>query len=253
MLRPFLRLALLRSSRCQDAQVGLVTVVVAALRALVEPDGFGGSTGLGGTGTTGVGGNNPQAAVARARTLASAGRSRRAWRARRAPATRRARPARRAPATRRARPARPARGTTGAGGTTVIAPPPSSLPNEQACGSNVPGPRLIRRLTAIEFASSVRSIFNDQSIPVATVFSDPTILGFQVDANALLVQELNASQLMDNAEAVAAWAATTMSRLTAFGNCSTKDAACGQKFVKAFGLKAFRARWPIRTRASRLT
>jgi hypothetical protein len=38
------------------------------------------------------------------------------------------------------------------------------------------------------------------------VFSDPSVLGFSIDANALLVQGLNASQLEDNAEAIAAWA-----------------------------------------------
>jgi hypothetical protein len=99
-------------------------------------------------------------------------------------------------------------------------------------------------LSGAEFAASIHSLFNDTAAeaPIATVFSDPVILGFQVDASALLVQELNASQLMDNAEAVAAWAASSMNRLTAFGNCSTKDTACGQKFVKAFGSKAFRTK-----------
>ena len=101
-----------------------------------------------------------------------------------------------------------------------------------------------RRFSGAEFAASIRSLFNDTAAaaPIATVFSDPVILGFQVDASALLVQELNASQLMDNAEAVAAWAASSMTRLTAFGSCSTKDTTCGQKFVKAFGLKAFRTK-----------
>ena len=131
----------------------------------------------------------------------------------------------------------------GTGGNAAIVPP-DALPNEKACTGSVPGPRMIRRLTASEFAASIHTLFNDtaNAVPVGAVFSDPLILGFSVDANALLVQELNASQLMDNAEAVAAWAASTMSRLTAFGNCSTLDATCAGKFVTAFGSKAFRTK-----------
>jgi hypothetical protein len=102
---------------------------------------------------------------------------------------------------------------------------------------------MLRRLTSAEFTASIRSIFNDQSqaVPVAGVFSDPQVLGFSVDANALLIQGLHASQLMDGAEAVAAWAAAG-NRLSQFGSCSTRDTACAQKFVKAFGGKAFRTK-----------
>ncbi len=71
------------------------------------------------------------------------------------------------------------------------------------------------------------------------MFNDPTNLGFAIDANALLVQELNASQLQDNAEAVAAWAASA-NKLTLFATCSTLDAACGTKFIQGFGRRAFR-------------
>jgi len=103
---------------------------------------------------------------------------------------------------------------------------------------------MLRRLTAAEFAATIRTLFSDtsQAAPIATVFSDPVILGFSVEASALLIQELNASQLMDNAEAVAAWAASSTSRLSAFGNCSTLDSSCAQKFVIAFGSKAFRTK-----------
>ncbi len=130
---------------------------------------------------------------------------------------------------------------TGTAGTTALPPPPSALPTEKACTSNDPGPRLVRRLTASEFTTTIRSIFSDTAAaaPVASVFSDPIVLGFSVDANALLVQGLNASQLMDNAEAIGAWAASS-NKLQAFGNCNTKDAACALKFAKGFGQKAFR-------------
>ena len=131
---------------------------------------------------------------------------------------------------------------TGTGGTgPTVTPPKQALTPPMACTSNAPGPRKLWRLSAPAFTASIRAIFNDTAAaaPVATVFNDPSNLGFSIDANALLVQELNASQLQDNAEAIAAWAASA-NKLTMFGNCSTLDAACGTKFVQAFGRRAFR-------------
>jgi hypothetical protein len=98
----------------------------------------------------------------------------------------------------------------------------------------------MRRLSARELSASIHNIFfDDPSAPVATVFSDPGILGFSVDADALLVQGLNASQLMDNAEAVASWAVAN-DKLSQFTPCTTVDATCGRQFIQAFGRRAFR-------------
>jgi hypothetical protein len=117
----------------------------------------------------------------------------------------------------------------------------SALPASNACTNGAPGPRKLWRLSAAEFDASVRSIFNDTSAaaPVASIFSDPAVLGFTVDANVLLVQGLNASQLMDSAEAVAAWAAQN-GKLSQFASCTTVDASCAQQFVQGFGRRAFR-------------
>ncbi|MEP7050561.1 MAG: DUF1592 domain-containing protein, partial [Pseudomonadota bacterium] len=134
-------------------------------------------------------------------------------------------------------------GGASSGGTTL--PLPSNLAAPQACTSNAPGPRKLWRLTATQFANSIRSIFEDTSspAPVATVFSDPSVLGFSIDANALLVQGLNASQLQDNAEAVAAWAASS-NKLAGFAPCAATSSApvatCAGQFVQAFGKQAFR-------------
>jgi hypothetical protein len=136
-------------------------------------------------------------------------------------------------------------GTTGTAGNGVLQPA-DALNTPDPCTSGAPGPRKLWRLTAAEFAASIHSIFNDTagSAPVATVFSDPTTLGFQVDSNSLLVQDLNASQLEDNAEAIAAWAASS-GKLAAFASCaSTATGApamtCATSFVQAFGRAAFR-------------
>ncbi|HXT99828.1 MAG TPA: DUF1592 domain-containing protein, partial [Polyangia bacterium] len=134
-----------------------------------------------------------------------------------------------------------ATGMAGTGGGPTVMPPKQALADPLPCTSNAPGPRKLWRLTGPQFAASIRAIFNDtaNAAPIATVFNDPTNLGFAIDANALLVQELNASQLQDNAEAIAAWAASA-NKLQMFGNCSTLDSTCGTKFIQAFGRRAFR-------------
>jgi len=124
---------------------------------------------------------------------------------------------------------------------------PTALPAEQECTSNSPGPRVMRRLTAGEFAASIADLFGDKTAPVAQVFNDSRVLGFTVDSDTLRVQDLNADQLMSNAEAVANWAVTTdaqLSKLKQLATCSTHDASCGKLFIKNFGRKAFRATIP---------
>src|SRR5262245_51519619 len=131
--------------------------------------------------------------------------------------------------------------TAGTGGGPVVTPPKNALATPLACTSNAPGPRKLWRLTGPQFAASIRAIFNDTAAaaPIATVFNDPTNLGFSIDANGLLVQELNAGQLQDNAEAIAAWAASA-NKLSLFASCTTKDTTCGTTFVRGFGRRAFR-------------
>ncbi len=123
---------------------------------------------------------------------------------------------------------------------------PTKLVDPDPCTSQAPGPRKLWRLTAAEFAASIRTLFGDggQDAPVATVFSDPSVLGFSIDANGLLVQGLNASQLQDNAEAVAGWAASA-NKLGNFAACASStagapSASCATQFVQAFGRMAFR-------------
>jgi hypothetical protein len=137
-------------------------------------------------------------------------------------------------------------GASGAGGSGASLVLATALATPNPCTSNAPSPRKLWRLTATEFTASVRSIFGDTSkaAPIATVFSDPSVLGFSIDANALLVQGLNASQLEDNAEAVAAWAASS-NQLAGFASCAAStsaapDSGCATQFVQAFGKLAFR-------------
>src|SRR6185312_5648154 len=134
--------------------------------------------------------------------------------------------------------------TGGSSGTTLTLP--SALASPSPCTSSAPGPRKLWRLTASEFTNSIHSIFGDTSnaAPITTVFADPSVLGFSVDANSLLVQGLNASQLEDNAEAVAAWAASS-NKLATFASCASStsgapQSSCATSFIQAFGKAAFR-------------
>jgi len=129
----------------------------------------------------------------------------------------------------------------------MVTPPKSAITDPVPCTtSGTPGPRKLWRLTGPQFAASIRSIFGDTAgaAPITTVFNDPTNLGFSVDANSLLVQDLNASQLEDNAEAVAVWAASA-GKLAQFASCASTTtgapaASCATQFVQAFGRLAFR-------------
>jgi hypothetical protein len=151
----------------------------------------------------------------------------------------------------------PSTGTGGAnaadGGVQIL---PDVLADADPCTSNAPGPRKVWRLTAPEFAASIHSIFGDtaNAAPVATVFSDTAVLGFSIDANSLLVQGLNASQLEDNAEAIAAWAASA-GKLAQFNSCAATTTAptssCATSFIQAFGRAAFRT--TLATSDARLT
>src|SRR5450432_4406763 len=141
-------------------------------------------------------------------------------------------------------------GTDGTGANPDAGPmvkqQPSVLSAPDPCTSNAPGPRKLWRLSGPEFSASIHSIFGDTAggAPVAAVFSDPTTLGFSIDANSLLIQGLNASQLEDNAEAIAAWAATS-GKLSQFATCAATAtgapaATCATSFIQAFGRRAFR-------------
>ena len=133
----------------------------------------------------------------------------------------------------------PALAVGGNGGISDLPPSPVSFPAESACTSNSPGPTMLRRLSASQFAASIVDLFGDPSVPVAAVFNDPLVMDFSIDANSLVVQGLNANQLMTNAEAIASWAVTN--HLADVTGCSSSDAACPASFIRSFGKRAFRA------------
>lgn len=130
-------------------------------------------------------------------------------------------------------------GSSGGSSSGAGTPPVTSLPAASPCRSDSPGPRALRRLTAGEYAATIKDLLGDPNVPLTTVFNDPTVLGFSRDNHALVVQGLVGQQLMDQAEAVAHFAVT--SHLDRLSSCTTMDATCRQSFIRGFGKRAHRA------------
>jgi len=103
-----------------------------------------------------------------------------------------------------------------------------------------PGPRQIRRLTSTQYRNTLVAVFDDPGVPDAPVLSDPSTLGYGVDADDSLVQGLDADALMGLAENIATWA-TTNNKLNTFSNgCTNNDQNCQEQFIKNLGQRISR-------------
>ncbi|MGK4009079.1 DUF1592 domain-containing protein [Sorangium sp. So ce1036] len=132
------------------------------------------------------------------------------------------------------------------GGETPIGEPPEmphDIPEVSACmqaDNSTPGPRMVRRLSVQQFEATVRDLFRDPSVDLPSIFNDPHVLGFASDANALVIRDLTASQIMDWAESTADWAVTNKLGGITSVTCRTTDEACRRQFITDFGRRAFR-------------
>lgn len=132
-----------------------------------------------------------------------------------------------------------------AGGSPMGDPPdmPTEIPDVSHCevaDKSTPGPRVVRRLTVDQFEATVRDLFKDQSVALPSIFNDPQVLGFTADANALVIRDLTAQQIMDWAETTADWAVTNKLSGITSATCRTLDASCRTEFIRDFGRRAFR-------------
>ncbi|WP_437957996.1 DUF1592 domain-containing protein [Sorangium sp. So ce119] len=124
---------------------------------------------------------------------------------------------------------------------------PHAIPEVSQCEAadlSTPGPRVVRRLTVDQFEATVRDLFRDSSVTLPSIFNDPQVLGFTADANALVIRDLTAQQIMDWAEQTADWAVTNKLDTLTSATCRTKDAACRGQFIRDFGRRAFRETLP---------
>jgi len=113
--------------------------------------------------------------------------------------------------------------------------PPPSAPLEDCA---TPGPRLIRRLTATQYRNSLVDLFQDPNVPEAETLTDPSILGFHIDADAPVVEALTAELLMNYAESVAVWA--VQNKKGQIANCSNHASQCWRQVIQSFGTKVQR-------------
>jgi hypothetical protein len=113
-------------------------------------------------------------------------------------------------------------------------------PGTQLADCATPGPQLLRRLTSTQYRNTLVSLFGGD-VPDQQTLADATINGFRVDADALVVSNLDAELLMGYAESVATWAKDN-DRLTPFSNNCTNagDANCRRTFIQNLGRKAYR-------------
>ncbi|WP_437967554.1 DUF1592 domain-containing protein [Sorangium sp. So ce260] len=134
---------------------------------------------------------------------------------------------------------------TDPGGGPIDEPPPQphDIPAVSECAVadlGTPGPRVVRRLTVDQFEATVRDLFRDPSVTLPSIFNDPQVLGFTADANALVIRDLTAQQIMDWAETTADWAVTNKLDSLTSATCRTVDEACRGQFIRDFGRRAFR-------------
>lgn len=103
-----------------------------------------------------------------------------------------------------------------------------------ACAT--PGPRQIRRLSSEQYKKTLQRVFGDDVPADAPVLRDPATLGYHVDADDSLVEDLDADALMGMAEEIATWAVDN-GKLSQFGGTcgNLNDDNCLRTFVRNLG------------------
>ena len=112
---------------------------------------------------------------------------------------------------------------------------------EAACKAIEPGPSPIRRMNRREFNNTVRDLLADDTRPADSFPAEEEALGFNNNADALVVTSLLAEQYLSAAEGLAEAAVADMPALLA--GCdpgSEGEAACATQFIERFGRSAYR-------------
>lgn len=104
-----------------------------------------------------------------------------------------------------------------------------------------PGPSPIRRMNRFEYDNTVRDLLGDDSRPAQAFPPEEEALGFNNNADALVVTGLLAEHYLTAAEALAATATADMPAL--LGGCDPQvdgEDACARRFVTDLGRRAYR-------------
>ena len=129
-------------------------------------------------------------------------------------------------------------GAVGTGGSDPGGPTASACASAPSSGSTP-----LRRLSRSEYANTVRDLFGAQT-PAPDLIADPRALGFDNNAQVLVVTPTAAERYLTVAESLAA-AATAVSNIGALSPClatatAGNEAACVQTFIHDFGARVFR-------------
>ncbi|MEM9864592.1 MAG: DUF1592 domain-containing protein [Myxococcota bacterium] len=115
----------------------------------------------------------------------------------------------------------------------------ADIPEPETIECEGVGEPMLRRLTSVQYRNSLVALFDgDESVPEGEVLSDPARLGFRVDAAEAVIRDLGAQQVMNHAEAVAAWAVEQ--KLGQLSSCQDPSPECRQAFIGRFGRRAYR-------------
>ena len=101
-----------------------------------------------------------------------------------------------------------------------------------------PGPRILRRLSHVEYGNTVRDLLGLTAQPELAFAADNVVHGFGNDAGALQISPLLLEQYRDAAEDLAEQA--VVQQLDALMPCEELTTACVAQFVEEFGRRAFR-------------
>lgn len=116
--------------------------------------------------------------------------------------------------------------------------PVDQLPPLAQCST--PGPQTLRRLTSTQFRNTLRSVFGD-AVPDTQPLNDVDTLGYNVDADDLLVQGLDSQAIESVGSEIAAAARQNGMIAQLANNCTNlQDENCRRQFVNNVGLRLSR-------------
>jgi hypothetical protein len=116
--------------------------------------------------------------------------------------------------------------------------PVDRLPDLKACST--PGPQVLRRLNSVQFRNTLTSVFNN-AVPDQNPLNDALTLGYDVDSDDLLVQNLEAQAVGSLSEDISAAARTNGTIAQLANNCmDLNNNDCKRTFVNNVASRLYR-------------
>ncbi|MDC0672826.1 DUF1592 domain-containing protein [Nannocystis radixulma] len=117
---------------------------------------------------------------------------------------------------------------------------PDSEGGDPACAPIEPGPSPIRRLNRREYDNTVHDLLGDETRPAREFPAEEEALGFNNNADALVVTQLLAEQYLNAAEKLAAGESEDLPAFLGCDVAAEGEEACAQAFIGEFGRSAYR-------------